>query len=312
LRSTKENFQRASSKAVRGIGIFSSWPVFKDYRVDRVDGDLFVFAVLQHSPSEFEDVFVEGAEEMAAELSTEYVYSPLSDYPDLFLRFARLLDESKPFDEDEMLEIVLKWVKSYGVLGIEGVDPWAYRGLRRSARKESVAAFVEEAKRASQVLNAFEAVISDNSEVRMRDFIESSHTPFLGGAASPKEMRSTLGSFVVERVNEYIRRECEPPTLLDLPPTPATPNQFFSQMWGCKSLLGALYLQMEFYAWEPGMLRICKADDCDAIVTFEPGTPPESLDKGARGKYRTRSDKVYCSKACGQRMRDRKKKKRNS
>jgi hypothetical protein len=292
--------------------MLSGWPVFEDHRVERVDGDLLVSAVLQHSPSEFEDIFVDGAEEMAAELSAKYHYSPLSDFPDLFVRFSRVLDDSEALNEDEMLEIVLKWVKSYGVLGTEGVDPWAYRGERRSGLKESVAAFVDEARRAALILNAFEAIIAENSSVRMRDFIESSHTPFLGGAGSPEEMRSTLTSFVAGRVSEYVKRECEPPTLYDLPPTPATPNHYFSKVWRCKSLIGTLYLQMQFYAWEPGMLRICKADDCDSIVTFELGMPPESSDKGARGRYRTRADKVYCRKACGQRMRDRKKKLRNS
>jgi hypothetical protein len=73
-----------------------------------------------------------------------------------------------------------------------------------------------------------------------------------------------------------------------------------------------MYLQMRFYVLEPGMLRRCKADDCDRIVTFELGTSPKSSEKGARGTYRTRADKVYCEKACGQRMRDRKKKSRNS
>jgi hypothetical protein len=290
--------------------VFSGWPVFGEYRVERVDGNLFVSAVLRHSPSEFEDVFVEGAEELAAQLSADYYYSPLSDYPDLFLRFARLLDGGEPLDEDDMLETVLKWIKNYGVLGIEGVDREAYRGKSRSGLRESVAAFMEEAMRASLVLNAFEAIISDNSSERMRDFFKSSHTPYLA-ALKPEEMESTLSSFVARKVSEYIRRECEPPTL-ETTLIRATPNQHFSQRWGFKSLLGALYLQMKFYALEPGMLRRCKADDCDRIVTFELGMPPESSDKGARGKYRTRSDKRYCRKACSQRMRDRKKKERNS
>jgi hypothetical protein len=143
----------------------------------------------------------------------------------------------------------------------------------------------------------------------MRDFFKSSHTPFLA-AWPPERLRSTLTSFVARRVSEYIKRECEPPTL-EMALTPATPNQHFSQMWGFKSLLGALYLQMNFYALEPGMLRTCKADDCDGIVTFEGGTAPKSSHKGARGKYRTRVDKEYCSKACGQRMRDRSKRARS-
>jgi hypothetical protein len=310
LRSTTENFQRANSKAVREIERFSGWPVFEDHRIERVDSNLFLSAVLQHSPSEFEDVWAGGAKELAVELSAKFHYAPLLDYPDLFVQFARLVDESEPLDEDAMLKKVLGWVKRYGVLGIEGVDPMAYRGERRSGLRESVTAFVEEARRASRILDAFEAIISDNSSETMHDFFERSHTPYLA-SRSPEQMRNTLNSFVTTEVNEYVKRECEPATLA-MTLAPATPNQHFSQRHGYRSLLGALYLQMQFYALEPGMLRICKADDCDRIVNFDLGTPPESSHKGARGTYRTRSDKEYCRKACSQRMRDRKKKKRNS
>src|SRR5215204_6439449 len=41
-------------------------------------------------------------------------YKPLVDEPDLFLKFARLVEEG-PITENEMLE----WVSSYGVLGLD-------------------------------------------------------------------------------------------------------------------------------------------------------------------------------------------------
>jgi hypothetical protein len=108
---------------------------------------------------------------------------------------------------------------------------------------------------------------------------------------------------VVELVGGYVEPDCYP-TLRNV-------GGSTSQGWGFRSLLGAMYLQMMFYILEPEMLRWCKATDCNQIVTFEEGTAPESPRKGARGKYRTRGDKEYCSKACAERMGHRRRNTRN-
>ena len=44
MRSAKENFQRAGLKATKGQSLHSMWPVFKDFEIERVDGELFIFA----------------------------------------------------------------------------------------------------------------------------------------------------------------------------------------------------------------------------------------------------------------------------
>jgi hypothetical protein len=75
----------------------------------------------------------------------------------------------------------------------------------------------------------------------------------------------------------------------------------FEYGWGFRSLLGAMYLQMMLYMTGGGG-RLCKRPDCYRLVTFEPPQPPAGprLEKGVRGKYRTRKDKEFCSKACAQ------------
>jgi len=295
-------------KASRETKVTTSWLVFNDYKVERLNGNLFVSAVGLPLPSEVDDFWGEDADALLTDPSAGHYYFPLWDYPDLFVRFARLLPTSEPLTEEEMLEIVLGWVKNYGVLGVERVGSPAYYGKQRSRRRESVGAFAREARQAARTLDAFEAIRSDNSPNRMREYYKR-HIPWLA-ASSLREMESMLASYVQMQIDEHISRDCYP--RFELTPGPPPLSQHFSDAWGFRSLLGAMYLQMRHYTLEPGMLRWCKADDCDRIVTFEPGTPPKSSEKGARGKYRTRADKEYCRKACSQRMRDRKKKDLNS
>ena len=231
-------------------------------------------------------------------------YAPLTRYPDLFVRFARLYTGKKALTEDEMLEMALGWARAYGILGVEGIDPPAHHGKRRSGRRESVTTFVREAKTAAFVLDAFEAASSDNPEM-VRKGAEQ-HWP---GALEyiheiPLERsRDMLTANVVEVVGGYV----EPDSF----PTLRTVFGSTSQGWGFRPLLGAMYLQMMFYILEPEMLRWCKATDCNQIVTFEEGTAPDSPRKGARGKYRTRGDKEYCSKACAETMGYRRRNTRN-
>jgi hypothetical protein len=157
------------------------------------------------------------------------------------------------------------------------------------------------------VLEAFEAANSGDSE-RMRDFFRRHLRVALRWSA--EKMRHTLVDNIAATVREYIERDCFP-TIYNAHLMSPTPANDYLPGWGFRSLLGAMYLQMRFYVLEPGSLRICKAEDCSRIVTFEAGTSPKSPRKGARGEYRTRADKEYCSNACSQRMRDRRKKNRN-
>ena len=278
-------------KATTGTPLHSTWPVFENYEVERVNGELYVSAVISPLPSDREDIYA-GLEDLWVQRSAKTFYVPLYRHPDLFVRFARLSPKSRSRNEDELLEMVLGWVSDYGILGIEGIDVPAYRGKRRGGRKESVAAFAREVRKAAFVLDAFEAVSSDSLDM-MRQCAEK-HMPAIE-AEPPDELRTTLAGNVAEIVGKHVERDCYP-NFRDI-------FGDFSQGWGFRSLLGAMYLQMMFYALEPKMLRWCKAEDCESIVTFEAGVPPESSRKGARGKYQTRSDKEYCSKACAERMR---------
>jgi hypothetical protein len=293
LRSTKEKIERAVLKATIEANSHALWPIFENYEVERVNGELFISAVIQPMSSALEETYPEW---LRAELWVKRYYAPLRDYPDQFVRFARLLARSNPQTEDEKLEMVLRWVHDYGILGVEGIDTVADR-KRRGGCRERVETFVAEAKRAAFVLDAFESANSGDLD-KMRHCVQ---THWVEEIATwlPDKIKATLEGNVRRIVGEYVKDDCYR-ILSDIPGD-------FSQYWGFRSQLGAMYLEVMFYILEPEMIRWCKAPDCKNIMTFEAGTSPESSRKGARGKYRTRSDKVFCSKACAERTQNRRK-----
>jgi hypothetical protein len=71
----------------------------------------------------------------------------------------------------------------------------------------------------------------------------------------------------------------------------------FAFGWSFKNLLGAIWLQLAWLLASGDGARRCKLPDCFRIVAFEPSQPPiePGLRKNARGKYKTRADKVFCS-----------------
>lgn len=223
----------------------------EEYEVERVSGELFVSAVIHPLPSDLEESLGESWADLPAELSAKALYSPQHDYPDLFLRFARLVGQNGSQSEDDMLETALGWIQTYGVLGVEGVDPLAYRGKQRAGRRESVAAFAREATKATSVLDAFEAANSGDPE-RMRDLLRRRLRVALGW--SPERMKAMLFAHVADAVNEYLERYCFP-RVFNEHLFSSTPTQDISQGWESRSLLGAMYLQMMFYAQEPPAMQ---------------------------------------------------------
>jgi hypothetical protein len=48
---------------------------------------------------------------------------------------------------------------------------------------------------------------------------------------------------------------------------------------------------------------LCHSPECNRVITIEESVPAQNpgLRKNARGKYKTRTDKTFCSKACANR-----------
>jgi hypothetical protein len=98
-------------------------------------------------------------------------------------------------------------------------------------------------------------------------------------------------------VGTLVQRKLRSETIPQLYRTPGG----YREAWGFRSLLGAIYLQMMFLMRATGKVRYCKGPGCTNIISFDQPQQPSalSLKKNDRSQgYRTRRDKVFCSKRC--------------
>jgi hypothetical protein len=296
LQNLSKNFEYAVSKAVSKPLAGIAWPVYEDYEVDWQGGDVFINAPFRPPPDEPGRIY----HGLPEDLGLKRYYAPLRDYPDLFLRFASLFPKSPP-TMDETLEVVLTWARNYGVLGLELPDhlkiPGHFEGHR--GRWESLRLFSREIRNAARVLEFYEAATAPGgpdeqlTETLARWDQISEYLPL-------DKQREYALHFVSDRVGTYVRNECYP-ILWRTTDTESNRTLGFAQSLGFHSLLGAMYLQMMWLMTAGESARRCERPGCPRIVTFEPPQPPnDSIRKGARGKYRTRKDKKYCSDACRQ------------
>lgn len=75
----------------------------------------------------------------------------------------------------------------------------------------------------------------------------------------------------------------------------------FAQGWGFDSLLGAMWLQLMWLLTAGSNVRKCEGPGCAKVITFDrPELPKEDpgTKKNARGPYKTRIDKRFCSHNC--------------
>ena len=297
MQNSKKNFERASFKAASRSLTGLTWTVYESYDVHRQSDDVFVCAPFRPPRYESERIYDRPPED----LGLKRHYCPLKDYPDLFLRFASLYRKDI-CTEEEILEIVLSWVEDYGVLGLEGVDHLkiAGRSAHRMGRRESLSKFWREAREAARVLAFYEAATAPiGPDKQLTKTLEAWVGPSIT-TAPLSEKREYALSFVSDRVGSYVRNDCYP-ILWRTVDKERDHTLDFRQGLGFHSLLGAMYLQMMWLMIEGDGARRCERPGCIRIVTFDPPPAPEgSFEKGARGKYRTRRDKKYCSTACKQ------------
>ena len=86
------------------------------------------------------------------------------------------------------------------------------------------------------------------------------------------------------------------------------PTGRFVLSWGFHNLLGAIWIQIAWLLESQGSVRFCRLPDCRRVITFEPGKPSYEISRPGRGKYKTRSDRVFCpDRWCKQNYHNRKK-----
>ena len=349
-----EDVENALDEAISEQLRTGEWRVYPHYERGELDnGDVYVYAPLwqvDESDSEMLELYkrvrhslerdkshdINFASEMAAwhagilKQNEPRLYKPLVDEPDLFLKFARLVEKG-PITESVMLE----WVRSHGVLGLHKSAGAAGVGNPRGGPWENVLSFGERAEEANMVLRLYEAASSpygpdkETIQKHMR-MLEIPHQQ--SWVARPKvretvteegnketllEQSSLAKSSVLKVVGESLQEiaverraksELEKIALDAVKGIVSTrfaeecsqgiypqDDDTYRQGWRFKSLLGAMYFQMSSFMSYTGKVRVCRAPGCFRIISLE--KPEPYVDKSS-GKFviprKPRSDKRVC------------------
>lgn len=228
------------------------------------------------------------------------MFAPLRETRDLFLNFAGLVRKA-PLSRDEALKVMLKWIKTYGVLGLEGLicpDEVPRPVANNRERRESLQGFWHAVGEAAQCLELYAAANAPDDQASV---ILQKHRASGGTLWAKREWARVVAA---DKVGEHISRDCHPIFYRTTKRISNALHGFeahetvgFGQGWGFHPLLGAMYLQMMLYMEGGGGGRPCKRPDCYRLVSFgspgDPGPRPNSI-----RRHRTHGNKEFCSPAC--------------
>ena len=271
-----ENFIRARDNETEARYLGTGWVRFRDFDiVEKTEDNVRVCAKWRdpglpqpRKQRDGSEVQSYSAEWLFKNDNSEGMYAPLRDEPDLFVKFASLARKD-PGTSDGRYELMLEWIKKYGVLGL--VAEGNSGSDLRSERHEDLLLFWSEVRRAARCMALYKAATGPGR------VLKRSSLPGKTLAEKRKEAFSRLGS----DVGLILKRDCYPKLYYD-------EHQDTGEMasialsWGFRSLLGAMYLQM---AWRIKS-RQCEAPGCNNIIGLH-----------------ERSDKRTCSPACKERRR---------
>jgi hypothetical protein len=230
-----------------------------------------------------------------------WVYYPLVEKPDLFLKFARLADGGgldnattmDGLDTDKNAGVALDWAWEHGVLGLTHGDEKAwFRGAStRGGRADTVASFAYEAWRANTCLGLYEAATAKELNKELiasymfpRDKAFFTHTP--------ARTRQWALNIVATETQQLIAGNAYPALYGEV-------GRFISG-WSFSNLLGAMWLQMYWLLTATEEPRRCRNPECDKIIAYEqPDQPTQGIRKNDRsGGYATRKDRRFCDDPC--------------
>jgi hypothetical protein len=307
---SEDTFEKALSKSVKDELRAQGWPIYEHYEVMEEEGEAFVVAPLSlrwvpqeetgewrgHSKLEVGNPVVE----------VKRYYSPLRT-PELVVDLAYLAEK------EITAEVVLRWAKNYGLLGVPEDDvvqistEFGNYHHKGQGRRESVARFAEVADEIRTCLRDYEAANNGDGPLDL-EALSASSGPLPMKVLRPWERRAgeerrwvlrVVGRMVQTRISEHC-----------YPKLSHYPGGRFALSYGFKNLLGAVWLQMAWLlsAHQDDITR-CELLDCFRVITFEPGEqPPLDAPKGERGKYKTREDRKFCKdRPCKQKYHYRKK-----
>jgi hypothetical protein len=146
----QEKYTKSADKTVGRDLRSLSWEIFTAYEFGMADGFTYIHApVLRRADSEADPDHISVGDRSLAHNKAKDTYSPLVDYPALFLEFAQLveepgLDTETPegrwlhgeLETEKNVEVMLDWVQTYGVLGLSPVSPGRALDKARDLSKE--------------------------------------------------------------------------------------------------------------------------------------------------------------------------------
>ena len=272
----RDNFIRARDNETEERYLGTGWVRFRDFDVEKTEYGAHLRAKWRDPGLPQPRKLPDGSEVqnypggwLFEDDNSTGMYAPLMDEPDLFVKFASLASKD-PGTRDGRYDIMLEWIKNYGVLGLVREDNFV--SGQRSEREENLLGFWFEVDRAAQCMALYEAATG------RRGLLKGSR---LSGK-SLAEKRKSAARILSENVQHTLQRHCYPKLYYQVrEDTGETTDVGLS--WGFHSLLGAMYLQM---AWRITSRR-CDAPGCNKIIGLH-----------------ERSDKETCSRTCKQRRKD--------
>lgn len=314
IRSSARTFQMAADEAVNSNQRRLVWGVFDRYEVQELDGstDSYFYAPIDlpagRRPHDLlinpylRDPFMED--------QGLTMYSPLN-IPGLFLEFAGLEEDPGLDDElhsDNNKAVALDWISAWGVLGLtpKGFDSLTKR-IHQGGKDDSLSSFVEQAAFANATLRLYEAATApEGPDI---DFIQRGMPEDRWDyyTQNPTEARNWALKRVAKVVELTLEEYCFPTFHIQ-------EDGQVALGWGFRNLLGAMWIQMMWLLASTGKARRCARPGCTRIITVESGQPPvePGLKKNPRGKYKTRSDKKFCTPLCRVKNHQQNQRRRNS
>jgi len=283
LMDDRDNFIRARDNETEDRYLGKGWTVFRDFdTVAKTEHNVRLLAKWR-DPG-LPQFSKGGKQRYSAEWwikddNAVRSYAPLREEPDLFLRFASLAEQDPGIeDRDGRLEITMKWIKAYGVLGLSSYENGSTQELvyvaygPKSDRRENLFLFWEEVHRAADCITLYKA---GTAPARM---LKHSNIP----GKTTVEKRREAAQFLNRQLSHKLEHECYPKPYYEVLRETGEPANV-GLSWGFHSLLGAMYLQL---AWRIRS-RQCQAPGCNNVIGLH-----------------ERSNKETCSRTCKQRRKD--------
>jgi len=272
----KDNFIRARDNETEEKYLGTGWVRFRDFDTEETEHNVHLRAKWRDPGLPQPRKHPDGSEVqnypgrwLFEDDNSTGMYAPLRDEPDLFVKFASLASED-PGTRDGRYDIMLEWIKNYGVLGlvVEGIS-WPGQ---RSERDENLFAFWHEVHRAAACMALYEAASGRGRMLKRLSL----------PGKTLAEKRKSAARTLSQNVQHTLERHCYPKLYYQVREDSGETTDV-GLSWGFHSLLGAMYLQM---AWRITSRR-CDAPRCNNIIGLH-----------------ERSNKETCSRTCKQRRKD--------